>query len=208
MFTGIIQEIGAISRVNGAEVTILAEDVLEGVSEGDSIAVDGACLTVVVFDDKSFTVQVSPETFSRTTLGKRSAGDAVNLERAMAVGDRFDGHFVQGHVDGVGRVKAVERLGDFQVWTFQAPDEVARYLAPKGSVTIDGISLTVVNPDGDEFGVAIIPATLQKTTLHSKQPGDPVNMEADVIGKHVFHYLNRSASNGVSMEVLKRHGFA
>ena len=208
MFTGIIQEIGAISKVNGAEVTILAEDVLDGVAEGDSIAVDGACLTVVVFDEKSFTVQVSPETFSRTTLGSRGAGDAVNLERAMAVGDRFDGHFVQGHVDGVGRVKGIDRQGEFQLWTFQAPDEVARYLAPKGSVTIDGISLTVVDPEGDEFGVAIIPATLQKTTLHSKQPGDPVNMEADVIGKHVFHYLNRATPNGVSMEVLKRHGFA
>lgn len=187
---------------------MLAESVLAGVGDGDSIAVDGACLTVVAYDEKSFTVQVSPETFKRTTLGAKKAGDVVNLERAMAVGDRFDGHFVQGHVDGVGEVKGVVRQGDFQMWTFHAPDDVARYLAPKGGVAIDGISLTVVDPEASEFSVAVIPTTLSKTTLHSKQIGDPVNMEADIIGKHIYHFLKGSAASGLTKEALQRHGYA
>jgi len=207
MFTGIIEEVGAISRLSGQDMAILAERVLEDLSLGDSVSVDGACLTVAALNEDNFVVQVSQETFSRTTLGNKNVGDAVNLERAMAVGERFGGHFVQGHVDGVGRVKDVNRQGEFQVWRFQAPTEVAQYLVPKGSVTIDGISLTVVDPEGDTFAVAIIPTTLQETTLSTKHPGDPVNMEADVIGKHIFHYL-KGSGGGITLEKLKRHGFA
>jgi riboflavin synthase len=208
MFTGIIQEVGQIASLRGATVTVRGSKVLDRVKEGDSIAVDGACLTVVSFDADSFTVQVSPETFRCTTLGKRVAGDRVNLERAMAVGDRFDGHFVQGHVDGVGHVTKVLPEGDFQRWTFQAPEAVAKFLAPKGAVAIDGISLTVIDPQPDSFEVAIIPSTLEKTTLHRKKPGDPVNMEADIIGKQIYHYLHRQAESGITMEALKRYGFA
>lgn len=207
MFTGIIEEVGAISRISGADVAILAKHVLQGTKLGDSIAVDGACLTVAALNDDNFVVQVSPETYARTTLGQRKPGDAVNLERAMSLERRFDGHFVQGHVDGVGRVKSIARQGDFQVWRFQAPAEVAKYLVPKGSVTIDGISLTVVEPEGDVFAVAIIPTTLRETTLANKREGDPVNMEADVIGKHVYHYLKGTGAS-LTMEKLKRHGFA
>jgi riboflavin synthase len=206
MFTGIVQEVGAITRLSGCDVAILAEDMVSDLALGDSVAVDGACLTVAALLDDSFVVQVSPETLARTTLGNKRVGDAVNLEQAMAVGDRFDGHFVQGHVDGVGRIKGITRQGGFQLWHFQAPLEVAQYLVPKGSVTIDGISLTVVEPEGDTFAVALIPATLEKTTFNSKGSGDAVNMESDVIGKHIFHYLK--AGNGVTMEKLKRHGFA
>lgn len=209
MFTGIIEEIGAVSARNGAKVSVLAREVLAGVQLGDSIAVDGACLTVTAFDAESFTVQISPETFARTTLGRLRPGEAVNLERAMQLGGRLGGHFVLGHVDGIGKVEAVRNQGDFQLWTFRAPEEVAKYLVPKGSVTIDGISLTVVEPSGDAFSVAVIPATLSKTTLSRKRPGDAVNMEADMIGKHIFHYLNRTGDRpAMTADFLAQHGFA
>jgi riboflavin synthase len=208
MFTGIIEEVGAVSRKQGANMTILAETVLDGIDHGDSIAVNGVCLTAVDFDAKSFTVQISPETFERTTLGRVNAGDAVNLERAMAMGDRFGGHMVQGHVDAVGRVHSVENQGEFALWRFQAPVDVACYLVPKGSVTVDGISLTVVEPMADTFGVAVIPATLEKTTLSKRRPGDAVNLEADMIGKHIYHYLARQNRSDISVETLARHGFA
>ncbi len=207
MFTGIIEEVGAISRRSGSDITILAKTVLEGMREGDSIAVNGTCLTVVSHDAESFVVQVSPETYKRTTLGGLKVGDAVNLERALAAGARMGGHFVQGHVDGVGRVHSVKPQGDFALWRFQAPTEVARYLVQKGSIAIDGISLTVVDPVGDTFDVAIIPATLQKTTLSSKRPGDPVNMEGDMLAKHIFQFM-KNMSGGVTIDKLKRHGFA
>ena len=208
MFTGIIEEVGAVSRVSGADLAIMAERVLEDMARGDSIAIDGACMTVVEFCKDTFVVQVSPESMSRTTLGSLKPGDAVNLERAMAAGDRFGGHFVQGHVDGVGRIEAVRKLDEFAVWRFNAPPEVARYLVPKGSVTIDGISLTVVDPTAEAFEVAIIPETLKKTKLSSKGPGDPVNMEADMLGKHIFHYMHGAASVPLTQDFLTRHGIA
>ncbi len=207
MFTGIIEEIGVVSARNGAALTILAKGVLDGIAIGDSVAIDGACMTVVAFTAMSFRVQVSPESFAKTTLGDLKPGDAVNLERAMAAGDRFGGHFVQGHVDGVGRVERVQPMGEFQVWSFQAPADVAKYLVPKGSVTIDGISLTVVDPRGESFDVAVIPETLNRTKLHTKKAGDRVNMEADILGKHIYHYV-RGSGGGISKESLARHGFA
>ncbi|MCC6698605.1 MAG: riboflavin synthase [Candidatus Hydrogenedentes bacterium] len=208
MFTGIIEEVGAVSRRSGSDMTIMAKIVLEGVQEGDSIAVNGACLTVVSFSHDSFVVQMSPETLERTTLGSLRPGDAVNLERALAYGGRMGGHFVQGHVDGVGRVHSVQNQGEFSLWRFQAPAEVARYLVPKGSVAVDGISLTVVEPMGDTFGVAVIPATIEKTTLSSKRAGDPVNMEADMLGKHILHYMKQMTRGSLTLEKLKKHGFA
>ncbi len=208
MFTGLIEEVGAVSRRNGAELEILAQTVLEGLAEGDSIAINGACLTVVTYAADRFIVQVSPETYARTTLGGLQPGHAVNLERAMALGDRLGGHLVQGHVDGVGQVERVVPQDQFQMWHFRAPDAVAPYLVPKGSVAVDGISLTVVEPQGDRFAVAIIPATLQKTTLAQKQAGDPVNMEADMIGKHIYHYLKAGSQTGITADVLQRYGYS
>ncbi|OQC06037.1 MAG: Riboflavin synthase [Candidatus Hydrogenedentes bacterium ADurb.Bin101] len=208
MFTGIIEEIGAVSRRSGAELAILGETVLDDLKDGDSVAVDGVCLTVVAFFPKGFVVQVSPESYARTTLGRLKPGHAVNLERAMRADGRFGGHFVLGHVDGVGRVVSIRDQGEFSLWTFTAPEEVARYLAPKGSIAIDGISLTLVTPEHNNFSVAVIPATLRKTTLGSRRPGDPVNMEADILGKHVRHYMNLDGRNGVTAEFLARHGFA
>lgn len=194
-------------RRSGADLAILAHEVLGGLKLGDSVAVDGACLTVAALNHDNFVVQVSPESYSRTTLGSLKAGHAVNLERAMLAGGRFGGHFVQGHVDGVGKVESVMDQGEFSLWRFRAPGDVARYLVPKGSVTINGISLTVVDPDRDTFAVAVIPATLKSTTLGNKRPGDPVNMEADVIGKHIYHYIKGNGKEGVTAEFLARHGF-
>lgn len=207
MFTGIIEEVGVVARRSGADLDILAETVLDGLALGDSVAVDGACLTVAALTCRGFVVQVSPESYARTTLGTLKPGHAVNLERAMRADGRFGGHFVLGHVDGVGRVESVRDQGEFSLWRFRAPDEVAPYLIPKGSVTIDGISLTVVEPDRDRFSVAVIPATVKNTKLSAKRAGDPVNMEADVLGKHIHHYLNRE-ERGVSMDLLRRNGFA
>ncbi len=208
MFTGLIEEVGAVVRRPGSELAIMAKVVLEDLALGDSIAIDGACMTVTAIHADSFVVQVSPESLARTTLAKLKPGDAVNLERAMTAGKRFGGHFVLGHVDGVGRVAAIQDQGKFALWRFQAPSEVACYLVPKGSVAIDGISLTVVEPVGDTFGVAIIPTTVQKTTLSAKRPGDLVNLEADVIGKHIYHYVKGNATGGgIDREFLARNGF-
>lgn len=208
MFTGIIEEVGAVVRRSGADVAVMATKVMEDLSLGDSIAIDGACMTVAALQDDGFVVQVSPESFERTTLKNLRVGHAVNLERAMRVGQRIGGHFVQGHVDGIGRIVDVRPQGDFSLWRFQAPAEVAKYLVPKGSVAVDGISLTVVDPVGDSFAVAVIPTTLRETTLGAKRAGDPVNMEADMLGKHIYHYLKGGSQGGVSLETLRRHGFA
>jgi riboflavin synthase len=208
LFTGIIEEIGRVRSLRGAELHIDATTVLEGLAEGDSIAVNGACLTAVEFDGTSFRVQVSPETFEKTTLGALVAGDTVNLERAMMANQRLGGHFVQGHVDGIGEVVGVDQQGAFQLWHFRAPELVVRYLIPKGSVAIDGISLTVVNPIADRFSVAIIPATLDKTVLPQRKPGAKVNLEADMIGKHIYHFMQQKKEKSLSMDFLREHGFA
>ena len=209
MFTGLIEEIGVVSRRSGSDLAILAEAILHDVHEGDSIAIDGACMTVSAVNDAGFVVQMSPESQARTTLSRLRPGDAVNLERAMQAGGRFGGHFVLGHVDAVGRVHSIQDQGDFSLWRFQAPSEVACYLAPKGSVAVDGISMTIVEPAADTFGVAVIPETLRRTTLGNKRPGDAVNLEADIIGKHIYHYVKGSAApQGMDTDFLARHGFA
>ena len=207
MFTGIIEEVGAISRRSGAELSVVAETVMEGLQLGDSVAINGACMTVAAMTENQFVVQVSPESFNKTTLGLLQPGHAVNLERAMHANGRFGGHFVQGHVDGVGKIESVTDQGEFQLWKFRAPENVAKYLVPKGSVTIDGISLTVVDPERDTFCVAIIPATLAKTSLSSKGTGAPVNMEADCLGKHIYHYLHGGNSGALTKDLLKQHCF-
>jgi len=193
----------------------MAEKVLEDLKLGDSIAINGACMTVAALSGETFVVQTSPESVQRTTLDRLRPGDAVNLERAVQAGGRFGGHFVSGHVDGIGRVGSIQHQGEFSLWRFQAPAEVARYIVPKGSVAVDGISLTVVEPAGETFGVAVIPTTIEQTTLAAKRPGDPVNLEVDVISKHVYHYLNPGtpgttgpATGSLTLDVLKRQGFA
>ena len=194
MFTGIIEEIGSIRHISrqgqAMIVTIGCRRILEDVHEGDSIAVNGVCLTVIRFDTASVTMDVMPETFRRSTLCKLRAGSRVNLERAMSAGGRFGGHVVQGHVDGTGTILAKEPAERWTVVRIALPDRLARYVAEKGSITVDGVSLTVVEAGSDFFTVSLIPTTLDLTTLGPKQPGDPVNLEVDVLAKYVERLLD------------------
>lgn len=199
MFTGIITAVGIIGSVAdtaaGKRFSIESGWATPDLMLGESIAIDGACMTVVGFEGGRFEVEVSPESLAKTTLGERTAGEPVNLERAMAVGDRLGGHFVSGHVDGVGQIAEIEPAGDCLKVTFQAPDEVQRYLVSKGSITIDGISLTVNGvhdeTSGGRFDVMVIPHTRENTSLRNKDVGSDVNLEADLLGKYVERLLRR-----------------
>jgi riboflavin synthase len=189
MFTGIVEEIGRVVRREAltglTRLTIAAERVLGGTQIGDSIAVNGACLTVVSRDDTSFAVEATPETLRRTSLGELREGAGVHLERALAADGRVGGHFVQGHVDAVGTIAARRPEGDSVVAMFTAPPEVMRYVVPKGSVAVDGVSLTVVEVEDDRFTVALIPHTQEMTLLCQRPLGAPVNLEADILAKYV-----------------------
>ncbi|MGA7760032.1 MAG: riboflavin synthase [Ilumatobacteraceae bacterium] len=180
MFTGIVEELGRLESLHDGRLRIAATRVIDGVEIGESIAVNGCCLTVVAHGDGWWEADVSDETISRTSLARLSDGDGVNLERAVRASDRLGGHIVQGHVDGVGEV--VAPVPDLRV---RVPDGLLRYLVEKGSVTVDGVSLTVVQPLDDGFTVAIIPHTADVTTLGTKRPGDLVNLEVDVMAKYV-----------------------
>ncbi len=189
MFTGIIQTTGRVEQVKprggGVRLTIGTPSPLAGLAIGESIAVNGACLTVVEKRGRRFTVEVSPETLRKTTVGGLVAGARVNLERALRVGDRLGGHVVQGHVDGVGRLEDVHPDADWVLYRFTAPRTLAPYLIEKGSIAVDGVSLTVFECRGPRFTVALIPHTLAETTLGDRRPGDRVNLEADVLLKHI-----------------------
>ena len=184
MFTGIIEELGSVVARDGDRLSLATSVVVDGASIGDSIAVNGVCLTVVAFDEAGFEADVSAETWARTSLGDLEPGAPVNLERPVRLADRLGGHLVQGHVDGVGTV--VEAVPDLRV---QAPPGLLRYIVEKGSITVDGVSLTVVDPLADGFTVSVIPHTSAVTTLGHRRPGDRVNLEADMIAKHVERLL-------------------
>ncbi len=219
MFTGIVAEVGRIrdvSRTAGSAVlTIGAERIMDALELGESVAVDGVCLTVTGRSDKSFTVDVSPETLRTTTLGERSSGDGVNLERSLRLGDRLGGHQVSGHVDGVGTIRRCASEGSAVVYTIEAAPELMRYVVLRGSIAVDGISLTVVRCSSTEFTVSIIPFTARETSIGAKRPGDRVNLECDVIAKYVEKLLG-GLRNGVAGEgqrglderFLSEHGFA
>lgn len=198
MFTGIIEEIGTVDalspRGDEVELRIKCRHCLKGLSLGDSIAVDGICLTVTSRNDESFSAFASTETMRCTSLGSRKVGDKVNLEPPLSLEKKLGGHMVQGHVDGVGAVVSVTPEGDSQMWKFSLPRELGKLLVSKGSVAVDGISLTVVEAKPEYFTIAIIPRTLEETTLQCKKPGDPVNIETDIIGKYVFKYLHPDES--------------
>jgi riboflavin synthase len=195
MFTGIIETIGRIQAIDQksdlAELEIDLGPIQEGVKLGDSIAVAGVCLTVSAVDASSFRFEAIPETLEKTRIGALSAGDVVNLERAMSSAGRFDGHLVQGHVDGVGHVRKFDRQQHEALLHIECGAELAVQLVDKGSVTIDGVSLTVVKTVADGFHVALIPHTLEITTLSNLEVGDVVNLEVDVFGKYVKQYLDR-----------------
>jgi len=190
MFTGIVEERGAVAEISAARVRVAARTVSADAGIGDSIAVNGVCLTVVERSDEHLSFDVSEETLRRTSFSRLRAGDAVNLERPVTLMSRLGGHLVQGHVDGVGEVAALERTSDGGAWlTVRAPDALGRYLVEKGSVTVDGISLTVAAIDGATFSVALIPHTLDVTTLGTAEVGHPVNLEVDVIARYVESLL-------------------
>jgi riboflavin synthase len=193
MFTGIVEELGTIAAIeslpDAARLTVCAAAVLADVSAGDSLAVDGCCLTVVHSDGSVFTADVMAETLRRTTIGARVAGDSVNLERAMAAGGRFGGHVVQGHVDATGTVGGRESSEHWDVVRIVVPASHAAYVVPKGSVAVDGVSLTVVDVGDDWFTVSLIPETLRRTTLGTRRTGDAVNLEFDVLAKYIERML-------------------
>ncbi|MCX7626299.1 MAG: riboflavin synthase [Candidatus Sumerlaeaceae bacterium] len=194
MFTGIIEEMGCIRQLvplrDAVEISVACKQSLVGMKLGDSIAVDGICLTVTAFDSETFTALASAETLRRTSLGDKKIGDYVNLECPLTLAKKLSGHLVQGHVDGTAVVDGITPEGESQMWKFRLPQELAKYLVPKGSVAVDGISLTVVEAARDYFTVAIIPKTLAVTTLQFRRPGDKVNVEVDLIGKYVYRYLH------------------
>lgn len=211
MFTGIIEEKGIIKNIRknptSAVITIQAEKVLEGTKIGDSIAVNGVCLTVTSMGKDFFTADIMHETLRRSSLSAATGGSLVNLERALQVGARFGGHIVAGHIDGTGKILGI-RDDDNAVWyRISADSKLLRYIIEKGSVAIDGISLTVAEVRTDSFSVSVIPHTRANTTLSRKRVGDVVNIENDCIGKYVEKLMPEKSSGGVSREVLLRNGF-
>ncbi|MBO8127573.1 MAG: riboflavin synthase [Peptococcaceae bacterium] len=215
MFTGIIEELGTLQRIErapeSARLVIQAKKVLEKVNLGDSIAVNGVCLTVIDFAPTWFSVDVMAETLAKTNLSKLKPGHKVNLERAMQVGGRLGGHLVTGHIDGIGTIVRREPHGIAVVFFIEAPPEIIRYTVKKGSIAIDGISLTVVDVDKKGFSVSIIPHTFEMTTLGFKKVGDSVNLEADIIAKYVEKMLRRDENDtpvrDIDADFLARHGF-
>lgn len=220
MFTGIVEERGEVRHVaRRGDIrlfTVSAREALEGMTLGDSISVSGVCLTVVDFGENGFTVEATPETMRTTNLGELASGSVVNLERPVRLGGKMGGHLVSGHVDGTGRIVDIRREGESYVIAFQVPEHLMRYIVPKGSVAVEGISLTVVETQGDRFTVAIIPFTYRETTISQKRVGSVVNIECDVIGKYVERllagYATRDAVgtdrvSGIDREFLLRHGF-
>lgn len=211
MFTGIVEEVGKIARIqrgtNSAVLSILAEKVLEDTKIGDSIAVNGVCLTVTKTSRGQFSADVMHETLSRSGLAALRSGSPVNLERALSANGRFGGHIVSGHIDGVGTVSKVVRDDNAIRYTIRAEQAILRYIVEKGSIAIDGISLTVAEVDDAGFSVSVIPHTLQETTLADRKLGDPVNLEVDVVGKYVEKLLGAPTANRISMDFLQQHGF-
>ncbi|MAN94563.1 MAG: riboflavin synthase [Chloroflexi bacterium] len=191
MFTGIVEEVGVVAKISDNGMTVLATKVTEDLKLGDSIAVNGTCLTAVSFDRTEFSVDLSPETVRRTSLGRLSVGGPVNLERALLASDRMGGHIVQGHVDGTGRIMSTKRDGDSTIFRIRVPKRLNRYIVEKGFVAVDGISLTVVKIGASSFTLAVIPYTLKNTNLAALSVGDRVNLETDILAKYVESLLDR-----------------
>ncbi|MEQ8173632.1 MAG: riboflavin synthase [Syntrophomonadaceae bacterium] len=214
IFTGIVEEIGKVIKLEpGSQsyrIGVEAARVLSDVKLGDSIAVNGVCLTVVEFNSRSFAADVMPETVSKTTIGSLKPGDPINLERALRLADRLGGHLVQGHVDAVGRIVQKERLDIAIILRIGAPAVLLKYAVPKGSIAIDGVSLTVVDVFEDSFTVSLIPHTAHQTVLGSKNPGDSVNLESDIIGRYVERLLTPGQpqeKTPLNLSFLAENGF-
>lgn len=206
MFTGIVNEIGRIVSVSPERLIITGSKVMGGMEKGDSIAVNGACLTVKEFGDKSFTVDIMPETIKRTNLELLRAGNAVNLEKALTLNGLLGGHLVQGHIDATGEVTSVTGDKGATIFKIKAPAEVMSYIVEKGFIAVDGASLTVTGIDKDTFDVSVVDYTLKNTTLGIIQTGDIVNLEVDIIAKYVVQ-LNKKEKGDITMEFLGDSGF-
>lgn len=206
MFTGIVEEVGRVVLSQPGKMVIGAALVLERTGVGDSIAVNGVCLTMTNLTHDSFTVGVSPETLRRSNLGRLTSGDKVNLERPLALGGRLGGHLVEGHVDGTAKVAAIRQDGKALLITFEAPRELMRYIVEKGFVAVDGMSLTVTTRDEASFQVSIVEYTREHTTVKDLKVDDVVNIEVDIVAKYV-EQLVRPQSSGITGEFLKENGF-
>lgn len=191
MFTGIVEEVGNVVARQDYGLTIQANEVMEGMRLGDSMAVNGTCLTVVQFDGRQFRVDLAPETLRRTALGQLEAGSGVNLERPLAVSDRLGGHIVQGHVDAAGRVTSIKPEGDCVIFRIRPPKRFLPYIVEKGFIAVDGISLTIVSRGAASFTLSVIPYTLVNTNLREKSEGHRVNLEVDILAKYVESLLSR-----------------
>lgn len=213
MFTGIVEEIGTVKSVQSKVITIEASKIFDDLHLGDSVAVNGTCLTVSSFDNKIFNADVTQETLNRTNLGSLKNGSKVNLERAMTLSGRFGGHIVSGHIDGVGSIKSMKKDDNAIILTIEVSKHLMKYIVEKGSVAVDGISLTVASLRDNTFSIAVIPHTLKETVLYYKKEGDKVNIENDVIGKYVERLLtfkednNDSKKSNITMEFLLKNGF-
>jgi riboflavin synthase len=218
MFTGLIEELGTVKnikkRAGSMELTISGKRTIEDLKKGDSVSVNGVCLTVTsnptpigVPAVTSFRVDVGAETLRKTNLGELRIGEKVNLERALKMSERLGGHFVTGHIDGVGIIKKKVREGETFLFEIKAPEEIMNYIIPKGSIAVDGISLTVVDFSKDRFSVSIIPYTLEVTTLGFKKVGNKVNLEADIIGKYVSKILLAKGGKSITLDFLKKYGY-
>lgn len=212
MFTGIVEEIGIVKslefKANGAKIVIGCQKVIEDVKIGDSIAIDGVCQTVIAFNSSEFSAEISDETLKVTTLGNLKSVNTVNLERALTLSSRLGGHIVSGHVDCMGKFINIEKLSDFYNLQFEIPEEQEKYVVYKGSITINGVSLTVANIVDNIVSVAIIPHTYNNTSLKDLKLGQDVNIETDILGKYVEKFLSaKDNKKGISMNFLQENGF-
>ncbi|MFH0769568.1 MAG: riboflavin synthase [Chloroflexota bacterium] len=206
LFTGIVEEVGKVITTGNGNLAISAASILHGMEVGESIAVNGVCLTVTSYNASSFTVDIMSETLKRSNLGLLRAGETVNLERPLALGGRLGGHLVQGHIDATGRVASVRWDGEAMLIGFEAAPEVMRYVVDKGFIAVDGISLTVAVKDANLFQVSVVDYTRRHTTLGDRRVGDLVNLEVDIIAKYV-EQLGQAHSKGITVDFLQENGF-
>lgn len=206
MFTGIVEELGSVKAADSTQLTITSSKINGDLSVGDSISVNGVCLTVTSFDDSMFKASVMPETLKRTNLGSLRTGDKVNLERALAYGKRMGGHMVQGHVDEVGKYKSIRPEGNALIAGIEIPAEIERYAVEKGFIAIDGVSLTVVKAGSGIVTVSLVEHTRENTRFHLLKPGDAVNIEVDVTAKYIENFIKKPSSE-LTMEKLRENGF-
>ncbi|MBP3722999.1 MAG: riboflavin synthase [Selenomonadaceae bacterium] len=207
MFTGIIEEVGRIKKIGGGKITIAAKKVLEDINIGDSIAVNGICLTATTFDASTFTADIMPETVRRTSLFAAKSEDAVNLERALTPSTRMGGHIVSGHIDGAGEIVSLAEDKNAVLMKIKADNKILRHIVEKGSVALDGISLTVASVGANDFTVSLIPHTREITNLSDKKIGGVINIETDIIGKYVEKLMQKRDSGNITKDFLFENGF-